>query len=213
VTLGKDISSKVIITNGCFGPHERLHPFFNALQLAPRLHSLVEEFTTIHFQNKKVIGVHIRYYDRNLRWTNHTNFWLDPEKALKICEEKITEAICCLSSTFYKTVSERNKITSTEKAEEQNDNQLSSSDYVIFLATNSAWVVDTIKCKFENVITYEKSFGSKGEKELHVEMPVETAQASAIEMFLLAKSDVMVRYPPESWFSYYASLYVKEIIV
>jgi hypothetical protein len=31
-------------------------------------------------------------------------------------------------------------------------------------------------------------------------------------MFLLAKSDVLVRFPPGSWFSHYASLYVKKIV-
>lgn len=214
ITLGKEINSKVVITNGCFGPHERLRPFFDALQLVPGLRSLADEFAMANFHRKKVIGVHIRYYNQNLRWSGHTNFWLDPEMALKMCEEKINEAIYRLSSPDHYTTGEWEwkKHTSIMKAEDPNGRQ-SSSDYLIFLTTNSAWVHDAIKRRYENVITYEKSFGSHGSKEMHVEVPVETATASAIEMFLLAKTDIMVRYPPESWFSHYASLYVKEIIV
>jgi hypothetical protein len=43
-------------------------------------------------------------------------------------------------------------------------------------------------------------------------MPVETAAATITEMFLLAKSDILVRLPARSWFSFYASLYAKEIL-
>jgi hypothetical protein len=212
ITLGKDIRRKVVITNGCYEPHERLHPFFDALQLAPELRSPADEFATAHFQSKRVIGVHVRYYDQSLPRSDHTDFWLDPEKALQVCEEKITEAIRRLSSSGGNTAGECERLARKEKGEDPSD-KLSPSDYVIFLATDSVRVHDAVKRRFENVVRYEKSFGSEGARELHDELPVETASASAIEMFLLAKSNILVRYPPGSWFSNYASLYVKEIIV
>lgn len=207
INLGKEISQKTVITNGCFGPHERLRPFFDALQLAPELRSQADEFASAHFRYKKVIGVHVRYYDQNLRRSAHTNFWLDPEKAVQVCNEKITEAIRRLSSLSPDGVKWKSPAT------ENPASSLSASDHVIFLATDSAWVHDAVKRRFKNVVTYPKSFGLDGTRELHQELPVETAAASAIEMFLLAKSSILVRYPPGSWFSYYASLYVKEIIV
>jgi hypothetical protein len=63
-----------------------------------------------------------------------------------------------------------------------------------------------------NVVTYEKEFGNDSTREMHEELPVETAEATMIEMFLLAKSDILVRFPPGSWFSHYASLFAKKII-
>ncbi|HVY55283.1 MAG TPA: nodulation protein NodZ, partial [Thermodesulfobacteriota bacterium] len=86
------------------------------------------------------------------------------------------------------------------------------SEYVIFLCTDSRMVQDFLTGSIGNVITYEKDFGSDSSKELHQELPVETAAASVIEMFLLAKSDVLVRFPTWSYFSCYGSVYAGKIV-
>jgi hypothetical protein len=131
-----------------------------------------------------VIGVHIRYYGQNLPHSDHSDSWLDEKGALASCIDKVKEAVAGLGE----------------------------SEYVVFLCTDSSMVQDYLAGSLGNVVTYEKEFGSDSSKELHHELPVETAAAAIIEMFLLAKSDVLVRYPAWSWFSHYASLYAKKVI-
>ncbi|MEW6144260.1 MAG: nodulation protein NodZ [Thermodesulfobacteriota bacterium] len=176
---------KVFVTNGGhFTPYGHLRPFFDALQLKPEFRKEVDDFAGKHFRNKKVIGAHIRYYGQSLPHSDHTDSWLDEAGALASCIDKIREAAAGLEE----------------------------SEYIVFLCTDSGMVQDHISRSIGNVVTYEKEFGSDGSKELHHELPVETAAAAVIEMFLLAKSDALVRYPAWSWFSYYASLYAKEVI-
>jgi hypothetical protein len=179
-----DVSQRVIVTHGCYVPGENLRPFFDALVLNEEYQKRADAFYDIHFKGKKVIGVHIRYYNRSLLLSDHTKYWIDEVKALSECLDMIQRAVA----------------------------ESTGSEYVIFLCTDSGMVRDFISGSVENVVTFEKKFGTDLSKELHEELPKETAAATIIEMFLLAKSDVLVRFPPGSWFSHYASLYVKKIV-
>jgi hypothetical protein len=87
-----------------------------------------------------------------------------------------------------------------------------SSDYVIFLSTDSRLVNDFIKERISGVVTFDKEFNSH-DIQLYQGLPIETASAAIIEMFLLAKSDILIRFQPLSWFSYYASLHAREMVV
>ena len=181
----EDIQHRALITRGCYIPHDYLKPFFDSLKLKSEYQEKVDGFAEKNFKNKKVIGVHIRYYNQSMAFSGHTGYWQDQVKALSLCLNKIKEAAAGLKQ----------------------------SEYVVFLSTDARLVHDFLSNSLENVVFYEKAFGSDISKELHQELPIETATSTLIEMFLLAKSDVLVRFPPESWFSYYASLYAKEIIV
>lgn len=181
----EDLENRALVTHGCYSPHDYLKPFFDSIELAPDIKKVVEEFAEENFKDKKVIGVHIRYYSPNLGFSNHRAYWQDQIKALSSCIDMIKKAAAGLKE----------------------------SDYVVFLSTDGPVVQEFLSQSLDNVVFYEKEFGTDSSKELHEELPVETAESSLIEMFLLAKSDILVRYPPGSWFSYYASLYVKEIIV
>jgi len=178
-----DVSQRVIVTHGCYVPGENLRPFFDSLVLNEEYQKRADAFSDMYFKGKKVIGVHIRYYNQSMHLSNHTKYWLDQPKALSECLDKIQKTAAGLAE----------------------------SEYVVFLCTDSPLVQDFITCFVPNVVTIEKEFGSDGSKELHEELPRETAAATIIEMFLLAKSDVLVRFPPGSWFSHFASLYVKKI--
>lgn len=179
-----DEDERIIVTHGCYVPNENLKPFFDALALKEEYRIRAEAFSDMHFSGKRVIGVHIRYYNRGLPLSDHTKYWLDEIMALSECVDKIQKAA----------------------------SGLAESEYVIFLCTDSGMVRDFVTRAIDNVVTFEKEFGTDISKELHQELPEETAAATVIEMFLLAKSDVLVRFPPGSWFSYYASLYAKKII-
>jgi len=175
----------VFVANGCYSPHPGLKPFFDSLTLPQHLESRVSRFATEHFENRRVIGVHVRYYDRSLPPSTHTPYWTDTAQGVSACLEKIERAI----------------------------ERVASANYVVFLATDSPVVEAALAGRVDGLVTLPKRFGSDRTQEMHEELPVETAMDSVVEMFLLAKSDVLVRYPPHSWFSHYASLKAGEVIV
>ncbi len=179
-----DVRRRIIITHGCYDPNHNLKPFFDALELRAELKERADDFAEGNFTNKKIIGVHIRYYNQSMPLSGHTKHWLDQPKALAACLDKIKRATAGFKE----------------------------SEYVVFLCTDSRMVQEFVSKSVVNVISYEKEFGRDGSKELHQELPVETAEAALIEMFLLARSDILVRFPPGSWFSHYASLYARTTI-
>ena len=179
VYAGKDKHQRLHILAGCYSPREGLRPFFDSLQAAPELARRIDAFSETHFRGKIVIGLHIRYYDPSLPASNHTEYWIRPEESLKQCLARVQSAVA----------------------------EIRPAEYIIFLATDSGPVQDYMQKNLDHLVTVEKRFGSP-DKQLHDELAIETAAESVMEMFLLARSDVLIRFPA-SWFSHYASLYAK----
>ena len=179
-----DVKPGILVTQGCYGPKDELKPFFDAVRLAPRLAETADDFAAENFAGKKVIGVHVRYYSPHLPVSNHTPYWREWKPGIKACIDGINKA--------------RDMAGGGEKA--------------VFLSTDSRPVEQLLTRSVGGVVTYPKPFGHDFGGELHDELPAETAEASAIEMFLLARSDVLFRYPPGSWFSHYASLYAGRVL-
>jgi len=177
--------NKIIYLRGCLYDYSNvLKPFFDAIIPNQEILNLINKFSTENFENKKVIGVHVRYYNKNMVKSDHSTFWQDEDACLQNVASKINQAI----------------------------NQINTSEYVIFLATDSVLPYNYVKNNFKNVVSFQKKFGNNNKIELHDELPQQTAVATIVEMFLLAKSKILVRTPSESWFSHYASLYVENII-
>ncbi|MFW5658150.1 MAG: nodulation protein NodZ [Bacteroidota bacterium] len=185
---GKDVSENTLIFNGCYSfLNDETKPFFKNLKLKPTYQEKVNAFADRYFTGKTVIGVHVRYYDKNLPVNNHTKYWLEPEKSLKTINSRLKEVV-----------------------DEIKNN---SEDHVIFLATDNEMVQSSIRNAFENVITYDKEFDIV-QKGMHLHLSVETAFNTLIEMFLLARSDIMYRFPPSgSWFSHYGALHAKKVVI
>ena len=179
-----DVKPRVLVTQGCYTPNDEVKPFFDAVRLAPRLAKIADEFAEENFAGKKVVGAHVRYYGPHLPASDHTPYWSDWARGLRECLEGIGRA----------------------------RDIAGGGERVIFLSTDSRPVEEMITRSFGGVVTYPKPFGRDFGGELHDELPVETAYASAVEMFLLARSDVLFRYPPGSWFSYYGSLYAGNVL-
>jgi hypothetical protein len=184
---GNDISNNTMIFNSHYGfLLNETKPFFDELKLKPEFQVLVDDFAEKHFKNKTVIGLHIKYYDKTMPKSNHTQYWLDPQESLNIIKEKIKGVI----------------------------QKINSSDYIIYLATDSVIVQDFLKEHFDKIVTYNKAFKIEYSQSQHLKLTDEAVTAALVEMFLLAKSDILYRFPPSgSWFSHYGSLYAKETII
>lgn len=182
---GKEVNKKTLRLNGCYGfLNEETKPFFKEIKLKPAYQKKVDDFTEINFKGKKVIGVHIRYYDKSLPKNNHTQYWLEPEESLKIINANLKKIV----------------------------DEFDDPNYIIFLATDNKMVHDSIRSEFDQVVTFEKNFDIV-QKGMHLHLPIESAFNGLVEMFLLAKSDVLYRFPPSgSWFSHYGSIYAKKVV-
>jgi hypothetical protein len=178
-----EVGPKILVTQGCYGPKDELRPFFDAVRLSPRLAGIADDFAARNFAGKKVVGAHVRYYGPHLPFSAHTPYWRDWAPGVKACIDGINNA-----------------------------REMAGGEHVVFLSTDSRPLEDLLTRAIRGVVTYPKPFGRDFGGELHDEIPIETAEASAIEMFLLARSDVLFRYPPRSWFSHYGSLYAGRVL-
>jgi hypothetical protein len=184
---GTDVRYKTMIFNSHYGfLLQETKPFFDALKLKPEFQSAVDHFSEKNFNGKKVIGVHIKYYDSTMPKSNHTQHWIDPQESLNKIKDRIQTIV----------------------------DRFNGSDHVIYVATDRKLVVDFLKEKFSNIICYDKEYKIEFTQSQHLKLNDEAASAALIEMFLLAKSEVLYRYPPSgSWFSHYGSLYARETIM
>lgn len=185
---GRARAGKVVInTHFNFLEPDKIKPFFDALRLAPKYQERLDDFRDKHFKGKKVIGVHIRYYDKSLPYSNHSPYWMKPEERFNHIKSELRKII----------------------------KQLNTKDYVVFLATDNEKVHDFFKTNIDHLVTYEKTFHDLSfTLELHQKTAENAFEDDLIEMFLLAESSILYRYPPSgSWFSYYGSLYASEVVI
>jgi hypothetical protein len=187
ITNGTDVGYKTMIFNSYYGfLLDETIPFFKALRLKGEFQSLVDDFTERNFKGKKVIGLHIKYYDKTMPQSNHTQHWLDPQESLKLIKTRIEDILSGIDTT----------------------------DYVIYLSTDSPIVEDYLKLHFKNLVSYDKNFKIEYTQSQHLKLTDEAVTAALVEMFLLGKSDVLYRFPPsKSWFSHYGSLFAGKTII
>jgi len=186
---GKPFNKEVLVFNTHFNflEPEKIKPFFDALELMPKYQEKVDEFRKKHFKGKKVIGVHVRYYDKNLPYSNHTPYWLKPDESFEHIKSELQKII----------------------------KKLDTEDYVIYLATDNEIVFKYFKQNIDKLVVYNKAFQNiTFTASLHHKVEENSYEDDLIEMFLLADSNVLYRYPPSgSWFSFYGSLYANEVIM
>jgi Nodulation protein Z (NodZ) len=76
----------------------------------------------------------------------------------------------------------------------------------VFLSTDSAEVQASLQNKLENLVTWPKTFLPPGTGELHLcRHAWERREDAVTEMLLLGECAALIRYPPGSFFSFYAA--------
>jgi hypothetical protein len=75
----------------------------------------------------------------------------------------------------------------------------------VFVCTDSAEVQAALQNKLENVVVWPKTFRPAGTGELHQYRAWEGREDALTEMLLLGECAALIRYPPGSFFSFYAA--------
>lgn len=184
---GKDVGYKTMIFNSHYGflVYETI-PFFKALKLKDEFQKLADDFIENNFLGKKVIGVHVKYYNKSMPKSNHTQYWLDENTSLNQIKDKLNQIIA----------------------------EFKELKTVIYLATDFPVVEDFLRNHFDNIVSFDKTFKIEYTQSQHLKLTDDAVTAALVEMFLLAKSDVLFRFPPSgSWFSHYGSLFAGKTIM
>ena len=179
----KKVAEPTVIFNACL-PIELsdsdYQKFLACLKPRKDIQKEINRYVATYFKNKKVTAVHVRHGNGGDIMA-HRKYWVDEHKAIaNICR-------------------------AVEKVQTVLDN-----DGPVFLCTDSQRISDIISSKLPNVITRRKYFRPDQQGELHDRSVIEKENSTnlgrdaIIEMFLLAKGDGLVCYPPHSYFSFYA---------
>lgn len=184
VELKNKNSKYLFMLGNLAGDHlaSELTPFFNSIHLAPRLRSIADTFFYKSFADKKVVGVHIRYFPPSLPKSAHTPYWVDEEKAKNEIKLKVEK-------TFKKLGEEISLLLCTD------------SDSI------QRWFIEEFpQTRYYTRLPEWKDKSDEQSKELYTSMPDDTF----VEMFLLTMCDGLIMYP-KSGFAYLASLRVPVI--
>lgn len=83
----------------------------------------------------------------------------------------------------------------------------------VFLCTDSAQVLDRVSGVFPDLFTIEKRFQAHQTGPLHsAALGADGGVSALIDMYLLGRCDTVIRFPPTSAFTRYASRFVPRII-
>jgi hypothetical protein len=162
ISNGTEYNKDVVIFNTHFNflDPQLLKPFFDGLKLKPQYQEKIDGFANHFFEGRTVVGMHIRYYDKSLPVSNHTPYWLQPEKSFEIIRSRVRELTA----------------------------NLGDNGYVVYLATDSKVVYDNLKDTIPNLVTYAKDFQSvKFTLTLHHKIDENSFEDDLIEMFCLPK--------------------------
>ena len=181
IRSGADIAASTVVLNTCV--NDGVSRFadarrcLEALRPKPHIATVVDEFHHRMFSRQPVIGLHIRHGNGgNIQ--AHGRYWVFFDQAIERCRKAVAMA--------------RSRI---------------AAETPVFLCTDSIEVLTAITEVVPNVMTRTKAFRRPGQGELHHGEVAYAGRDDALaEMLLLARCDVLIRYPPASFFSFPAAV-------
>ena len=184
IRSAQDVEEPTIIFRCCLYDipmtHEARGLFLAHLKPQKAIREEIDQYAREQFIGRKVIAVHVRHGNGG-NILDHSQYWVDESRALNEICDKIQTAQAELGG-----------------------------DCLVFLCTDSRKVLEFIRSRISNVIAREKYFRPDDKGELHARTTIYAKNGShfgreaLIEMFLLARSDALICYPYDSFFSYYA---------
>ncbi len=181
IRSGQDVDAHTVVFDTCVndGVWSRgdAHRFLCGLKPVASVQAMVDAFQAAYLRPEPMIGLHMRHGNGG-DIMGHAPYWDSFEDAIARCCRAIDLARARLGS-----------------------------EAPVFLCTDSADVQLAIRDRVPGVICRDKRFRESGEGELHFGRHAALGRDDALtEMLLLAKCDVLIRYPPGSFFSFYAAV-------
>ncbi|WP_305887429.1 nodulation protein NodZ [Bradyrhizobium sp. CCGB20] len=167
---------------GCDQDAER--QIFQAVKLRSEIQSRIDAIYQEHFGGRSVIGVHVRHGNGE-DVMGHAPYWVDPQLAL---------GQVCAAIEKAKALPHAKPVT-------------------VFLCTDSPKVLRQVSAWFPDLFSISKRFQADQAGPLHsAELGAEGGFSALIEMYLLARCDTVIRFPPTSAFTRYARLVAPRVI-
>jgi hypothetical protein len=154
-----------------------MRTLFASLTPTPAAARARECFRADHFGGASIIGLHVRHGNGG-DIMNHACYWCSFDEAIVRCIRAVDMA------RRYAGAAAR-----------------------VFLSTDSPQVEDAMRSTWDDVICRPKRYRPAGAGELHLgEASNSTVEDALVDMLLLADCDVLIRYPPYSFFSLYGAI-------
>lgn len=175
-----DVDAPTIIFDACVNDGlvslEDSRTFLGVLRPTPRLRQMATAFSEEYLGDGPTIGLHIRH--GNGAPTGHARYWHSFQASIDRCERAVRVA--------------REEV---------------GRDAQVLLCTDSLEVESAVRIRIPGVISRAKEFRRPGDGELHVWHGSDRMREDAmVEMLLLAKSSALIRYPPRSFYTFYAAV-------
>lgn len=177
---GTDVAEPVVVFDGCIAPAvpdlEVRRRLLGALRVRDDLLAAVRAYARERFADRPVVGVHVRHGNGG-DIGQHARYWTRPGEALLAIAGVARRAMESLR-------------------------QARGGTPAAFLSTDSPDVESAMRRLVPGLEVRPKSFRPSGAGELHLWAGAAAGLDDALtEMLLLAEVDVLVRYPPGSYFS------------
>src|SRR5215207_6363215 len=179
IVSGADVPAPTIVFDACInGAMVSLadsHTFLSALRPLAPVRQAVEAFRRETLAGAPFIGLHLRHGNGTV--SGHAPYWASFEAALARCERAVRLARARLGQHLP-----------------------------VLLCTDSLEVERAMRQRIPRVICRPKAFRPPGAGELHLAAESHLGRDDAlVEMLLLAEASALVRYPPGSFFTFYAT--------
>ncbi|HXJ82299.1 MAG TPA: nodulation protein NodZ [Candidatus Methylomirabilis sp.] len=181
ILSGEDVPAPVVVFDGCLvealPDAETCRRLLTQLPPVPTVADRVEAFAAEHFGARPIVGLHVRHGNGG-GVMDLAAFWADPPAALARIVAVTEAATRALAS-------------------------VTGTDPLLFLCTDST----DIEAAFPHALTRRKFFREPGAGELHNwPLAFVTRNDALVEMLLLGRTDVLVRCPRGSFFSFYGAI-------
>ncbi len=185
IRSGRDMPVPTIVFDRCVNDGlvdlTDARTFFSALRPANRICEQVEAFHRTFIADRRIIGLHVRHGNGGDIGT-HAPFWNSVDDAISRCERAVHHV-----------------------------RRVVGDDAIVFLTTDSSDVQGRLEAVWPNLLARAKTFRPPGAGELHLGPDAWSGRDDTlVEMLLLARCNALIRYPPGSFFSFYAAAMLSE---
>jgi len=177
---GQDVAAPTVVFDACVNDGlvslADSWTFLSALRPVAHITQKVAAFRKEYLGAGPVIGLHMRH--GNGAETGHARYWQSFQASIDRCERAVRLA--------------RERV---------------GRDAPVLLCTDSSEVEQAARRQIRGVISRAKVFRQPGDGELHEGRHSGQVRDDAmVEMLLLAESGALIRYPPGSFFTFYAAV-------